>query len=238
MKISGNSRLTFKATKEIHINGMVFDAECTRASVNGKATNDKVSIDCESLYIIGGEIESGCTAYNIFEQRQAVEHPIKTVYVKGIKGDCPSLLHNVLNFYNLADDAAIFIEDCEFNLNVANSNVMRISNYTNAKNVSIRFSNVRWTYEPTGGSEEDFQWAGLLLYQAASSKENAYISEEDAYVELRTWSFVFEDCYYNGEKVTGNNFGEHNQVMIMYNMGKSGVVADPVADGNLHLIFY
>ena len=91
---------------------------------------------------------------------------------------------------------------------------MRIANYANSTGVTVNFENVEWTYENSLATNY-WYWAGLLLYQPASS-DVALGGDLSA---MATWKFNFINCKYNGVKVTENNFGEHNQVFITYNIG-------------------
>ena len=48
---------------------------------------------------------------------------------------------------------------------------------------------------------------------------------------MKTWRFNFKNCKYNGVTVNTNNFGEHNQVFYLYNVGNTKAITDPVAEG-------
>lgn len=140
--------------------------------------------------------------------------------------DCPSLTHNIINIYTPHDNAEIVIKDSKFNLTVDNSNVLRLANYMNAENVTVTFENCEWTYE-NGLTKNDWRWAGLVIYQPAS----ADIALGGDLSKIRTWKFNFVNCKYNGQKVTGNNFGEHSQVFYLYNIGNTGNVTNPEENG-------
>ena len=144
------------------------------------------------------------------------------ILVDNINIDCPSLTHNIVNVYTPANGAEIVVRNSKFNLTVDNSNVLRLANYLNAENVSVIFENVEWNYE-NGLSFNDWGWAGLVIYQPAMS-DVALAGEA---TKLKTWNFKFRNCRYNGQKITANNFGEHSQVLYLYNFGGDGVVSDP-----------
>jgi hypothetical protein len=145
-----------------------------------------------------------------------------------VKVDDVALAHNVFNVYNVEDDAVINISDVSLNLNVNNSNALRLANYGNATGVTVNFENVAWTYENTPNVESaDFGWAGLIIYQPAG----ADVALGGDLSKVQTWRFNFKNCKYNGTKVTANNFGEKNQVFYLYNIGGSGAVSDPTANG-------
>ena len=145
-----------------------------------------------------------------------------------MKVDDVALAHNVFNVYRLENSAVINISDVNLNLNVNNSNALRLANCTNATGVTVNFENVAWTYENTPNKDAaDWGWAGLIIYQPYST-DVALGGDLDA---MKTWTFNFKNCKYNGVKVTANNFGEHNQVFYMYNVGGDGSIKDPVANG-------
>lgn len=200
-------------------------------TVSGKkdAGNGKINFKTPVLNVSDVVIENGCTVYNVFEGSQVYNKDFynKEVTLSGITCDNISLKHNVLNVYTPNDDAVITIKDSVFNLNVVTSNVMRVANYTNAKNVTINFENVEWNYEncalASTPEHEDWAWAGLLLYQPAG-KDSATTGNLEA---ISTWTINITNCKYNGEKVTENNFGSHSQAVYAYNINKSGEISNP-----------
>ena len=107
-----------------------------------------------------------------------------------------------------------------------NSNILRVSNYGNVTGVTVNFENIEWTYE-NGLTFDDWRWAGLVIYQPAST-DTGLSSDLTA---MKTWKFNFNNCKYNGVKVTANNFGEHSQVFYMYNVGNDRSIIDPVENG-------
>jgi hypothetical protein len=162
------------------------------------------------------------TIYNAFEGDQTMSKPqLETLTAENIVIDSPSMSHNVINIYRPAEGAIITVKNSQFNLDVDNSNVLRLANRHNSKNVSVVFENVDWTYENAPAS--DWSWAGLVIYQPYNSD----VAVSGDYSNISTWSFTFKNCRYNGELVTANNFGEHNQVVYMYNLNNTGEVSDP-----------
>jgi hypothetical protein len=131
----------------------------------------------------------------------------------------PSLAHNVFNVYKPKDDAVINISDSKFSLTVDNSNVLRVSNYANATGVTVNFENIEWTYE--NGGSDDYDWAGLIIYQPASSD----VARTGDTSNIATWTFNFKNCKYDGEVVDSVNFGEHSQVIYGYGIN-GGSVSD------------
>lgn len=140
----------------------------------------------------------------------------------------PSLAHNILNLYNIADNATIEISDCDLDLNVANTNPVRLSNLSNASNVTITFKNVNWTYDNKEISDGDIQWAGLVLIQPFSTDKADFRRKgEDQTLDFyKSWTFIFDNCTYNGEKVTANNFGTKKQVIYACDINAQNQVED------------
>ena len=218
-----NSDKTFKALNKISMNNVIIGGE--KGEKNGKIT-----YACKELSLSNITFDKDATVYNAFEGYQVLNDEkytgIEKLNATNISVESPSLSHNVINVYTPADGATITIKNSKFNLNVDTSNVLRLSNYMNAKNVNIVFNNVEWTYEDAATESSDWKWAGLVIYQPAS-KDVALSGDLE---NLKTWKFTFKNCKYNGTKVTSNNFGEHNQVVYLYNVGKTGQVTDPSTD--------
>lgn len=217
--VNGTDKLNLNAKEKVYISNLTVDGQKKPNS------NAKIFIDCSELVIKDCLIANGCTAYNVFEQKTTQFDLTKMKVDKLVCDDVP-LKHNVFSFYNLADNADILIQNSTFNLDVNNSNIIRLANYKNASNVTVTFKNIEWNYEdsPEGG---DWSWAGLLIFQPASTDKA--LTGDLSY--LQTWTFVFDNCKYNGVKITGNNFGEHKQAFILYNINKDGVVSDPTTQG-------
>ena len=168
-------------------------------------------------------IESGSTAYNVFEgtQNTADSSFFTSSYtVSNLTVDNTELNHNVLNIYTPADDAVITIKDSYLNLDVDKSNLLRLANYTNATGVTVNFENVEWTYENAPAS--DWGWAGLVIYQPSSTD----VALNGDTSKIATWTFNFKNCKYNGEVVDAVNYGEHNQVIYGYDINRTGNVSD------------
>ena len=143
----------------------------------------------------------------------------------------PQLKHNVLSFYAPNDGAQIIIKNSKFSLNPETSNVLRISNILNAKNVEITFENIDWTYE--GVNTTDFDWAGLMIYQAFG----ADVALQGDVSNLETWTIKFNNCTYNGEPIEGNNPGEHSQVMYTYNIGGHNEFVNQIEEMPFKVLF-
>jgi hypothetical protein len=184
-------------------------------------------MNAPSVEVSNITVADGAKPYNVFEQTGSGSK-LDSFVVNDIKVDDVSLKHNVFNIYNVENDAVINISDGKFNLDVNNSNILRLANYTNATGVTVNFENIEWTYENTPNKDAaDWSWAGMIIYQPASSD----VALGGDLSKLQTWNFNFKNCKYNGAKVNANNFGEKNQVFYLYNIGGSGNVSNPVSEG-------
>ena len=198
------------------------DVEVTgdKGSTNGYFLVDAPKVDVSNI-----TIADGAKPYNVFEE---VGAGTDSFNASNVKVDDVALKHNVFNIYKPNNDAVINISDVTLNLDVNNSNALRLANYKNATGVTVNFENVAWTYENTPNIESaDFGWAGLIIYQPASSD----VALGGDLSKVQTWTFNFKNCKYNGVKVTENNFGEKNQVFYLYNVGGDGSIKDPVVEG-------
>ena len=193
---------------------------------NKGTSNAFVGLNAPSVEISNATVADGAKPYNVFEQ--VGNSNIDSFSASNVKVDDVALKHNVFNIYKPNNDAVINISDVTLNLDVNNSNALRLANYTNATGVTVNFENVAWTYENTPNIESaDFGWAGLIIYQPASSD----VALGGDLSNVQTWTFNFINCKYNGVKVTANNFGEKNQVFYLYDINKTGGITDPVANG-------
>lgn len=206
---------------------------------NVNVTGDKGSsngyflYDAKDVEVSNITVADGAKPYNVFEGSQAIASD--SFVASNITVDDVDLKHNVFNIYKVNDNATIKISDGVFNLNVNNSNILRLSNLSNAQNVTVEFENIDWTYENTPNiASADWGWAGLIIYQPFSTDAGA----AGDLTAMQTWNFKFKNCRYNGVKVTENNFGNenHNQVFYLYNVTGLSTLADPTENG-FHLTF-
>lgn len=198
------------------------DVEVTgdKGSSNGYFLVDAPKVDVSNI-----TIADGAKPYNVFEQ---VGVGTDSFNASNVNVNDVALKHNVFNIYRPNNDAVINISDVNLNLDVNNSNALRLANYNNATGVTVNFENVAWTYENTPNIESaDWGWAGLIIYQPASSD----VALGGDLSKVQTWTFNFINCKYNGVKVTENNFGEKNQVFYLYNVENTGAITDPSANG-------
>ena len=216
--VDANNQIYLYATDNIVVDGMEVTGD--KGSTNGYVFYSAKDIEISNL-----SIANGSTAYNVFEGDQTNQN-LKVLNASNVMVDNPSLTHNVFNVYKPQNDAVINIKDSRFNLTVDNSNVLRISNTSNATGVTVNFENIEWNYE-NGLSFNDWRWAGLIIYQPYST-DSGLSGDLKA---MKTRKFNFKNCKYNGVKVNANNFGQHNQVFYLYCVGTSGSVKDASAEG-------
>lgn len=216
--VDANNQIYLYATDNIVVDGMEVTGD--KGSTNGYVLYSAKDIEISNL-----SIANGSTAYNVFEGDQTNQN-LEVLNASNVIVDNPSLTHNVFNVYKPQNDAVINIKDSKFNLTVDNSNVLRISNTSNATGVTVNFENIEWNYE-NGLSFNDWRWAGLIIYQPYSTDSGL----SGDLTAMKTWKFNFKNCKYNGVKVNANNFGQHNQVFYLYCVGTSGSIKDASAEG-------
>lgn len=213
---ANNGDIKAKATDKLTMDGTTINGD--KGASNGRVLISASTVDLKNI-----TIESGSTAYNVFEgtQNTADSSFFTSSYtVSNLTVDNTELNHNVLNIYTPADDAVITIKDSYLNLDVDKSNLLRLANYTNATGVTVNFENVEWTYENAPAS--DWGWAGLVIYQPSST--DVALGGDTS--KIATWTFNFKNCKYNGEVVDAVNYGEHNQVIYGYDINRTGNVSD------------
>ena len=216
--VEAAQQVNLAAVESITLNDV--DVTGDKGSSNGYFLVNAPKVDVSNI-----TVADGSKAYNVFEE---VGAGTDSFSASNVKVDDVALKHNVFNIYKPNNDAVINISDVNLNLNVNNSNALRLANYKNATGVTVNFENVAWTYENTPNKEAaDWGWAGLIIYQPASSD----VALGGDLTAMKTWTFNFKNCKYNGVKVDANNFGEHNQVFYLYNVGNDGSIKDAKAEG-------
>ena len=216
--VEAAQQVNIAAVESIALDGVEVTGD--KGSSNGYFLVDAPKVDVSNI-----TIADGAKPYNVFEE---VGAGTDSFNASNVKVNDVALAHNVFNIYRPNNDAVINISDVNLNLNVNNSNALRLANYKNATGVTVNFENVSWTYENTPNIESaDWGWAGLIIYQPATTD----VALGGDLSKVQTWVFNFKNCKYNGVKVTENNFGEKNQVFYLYNINKTGAITDPVANG-------
>ena len=220
--------VTMKATEKITLDGV-------ELSGGKDSSNGKIIYAAKEMALKNITAKENTTLYNAFEGYQSTSDAnykgLKKLVAENIDIDCPSITHNIINVYTPADGAEILVKNSKFNITVDNTNPLRLANYMNAENATVVFENVDWTYE-NSLTQNAWKWAGLVIYQPSVSD----IALGGDLTKLKTWTFIFRNCRYNGEKITENNFGQHNQAFYLYDIGHTGQVTDPVENG-IRVIF-
>ena len=210
-----DSTIKLNATDNVVVDGIEIGGDKDGTN-NGKINYKTPELEVKNLTIT----DETTTVYNMFEGSQTPNDASslnKTVTFSNIYIDDVKLKHNIINVYTPAENAVLTVKDSYFNLDPENSNVMRIANYANSKNITINFENVEWNYEDAG--KTDFTYAGLLLYQPA---QNDAMLQNPANAEaISTMTINFKNCKYNSELVSSVNLGEHNQIAYIYNAGNA-----------------
>lgn len=208
------------ANDTVDINGLTVSGGYPKDAQGKRTENGKIKFATNEITINNLNIEPGCTAYNVFEglQDMTSAHSIDKFTAKNVVVNDTDLEHNVFNIYQLNNNAEVLIENCSFNLNVANSNVLRMSNITNAENVTVTFKNIDLTYENKPYTDADIEWAGLVIYQAYGN-DLAFAGDTS---KISTWTFNFINCRYNSEVLTENEFGTIKQLMYQYKVNNQG----------------
>ena len=207
--VEANSEVYLYAVEGVNVDGIAI------TGVNGHVSYSAPKINISTAYIANGSFDGDKENQNL----ELLKAQFVTV-------DNPSLANDAFNVYNLKNDAVISISDSKFNLTVDNSNVLMVSNYSNATGVTVNFENVEWTYE-NSRTQDDWRLAGLIEYKPSNTDEGL----GGDLTAMKTWKFNFKNCKYNGVKVTANNFGEHNQVFFLHNVGGDGSIKDAVEEG-------
>lgn len=220
-----NTNVKYNAVDKLTVDTITVSGD--KGSSNGKITYTAPVVEIKNVTV---DKETETTVYNMFEGAQSTNDNydgLHTLNTTNIEINNPDLTHNVINVYTPADDSVITIKDSKFNLNANNSNVLRLANYLNAKNVVVNLENIEWTYEEGTPEGADWDYAGLAIYQP-SSTDHALNGD---YTEISTWTINVKNCKYNGVKVTANNMGEHNQVVYAYGVNNQNTVIDPTTIG-------
>lgn len=188
----------------------------TNSEVGGPkgSGNGKIMFDASKVDISGVKVDNATGAYNIFEQGQTASD-IKEIEVKNLDVKADGVIHNVVNVYNLRDGAVVTLKNIKLvGVDPNLTNLIRVSNYKNAKDVIINFENIDMTYAE-GVDLSDFKYFGFLLYQAVRGKDSSYEGTSC----VNTWTVNFRNCYLNGKLVENLGFNTVDQVAYAYDFG-------------------
>ncbi|MCQ2576362.1 MAG: hypothetical protein MJ162_06425 [Treponema sp.] len=188
-----------------------------------KYTNAFIGFDAENIYVSnismkGDETPGGARksfVYNGFEQTGTT--PIKSFYIENWKLDATYITNNFISAYTYADNAVITVKNASF-ANMSSSEIIRVSNRTNANNVTLNFENLDWAYDETHASY-DVDYSSILMYQPweSASKRTLEIREAEL-TAFNSWTMNFKNCSYKGEKVTANEYPSAKALAFIYDM--------------------
>ncbi|MCQ2585003.1 MAG: fibronectin type III domain-containing protein [Treponema sp.] len=192
-------------------------------NINAAVLTNKENIIIDNVSVTGS---AEAPAYNVFEQSCSTSvDKIKNVTVTNLDIDGSNITHNFLNFYNFEDNATITVKDSKFDI-MADNAILRLSNLSYAKNVTVTFENIDWKYDESVEGAED--WATIVFYQSTSTTVPTVKEEIEA---LKTWNFNFENCRYNGQLVTEAEASGFKKLMLLYVITTKGrIKATDVSD--------
>lgn len=154
-------------------------------------SNAAVSIDTNETVTIT-DCTSAQLGYNGLEIGLNNTAPKKiTIKNCDFTGD---LSNNAISIFATADDCVVTIENCHF---TKVSNVLRLSNRTNANNVTVNFVNCTWDH-----LDSNTDWKGVVICQDYTSASKAETIEANRFGNNKI-AISFTDCVgENGTPVT------------------------------------
>lgn len=160
-------------------------------------SNAAVSIDTNETVTIT-DCTSAQLGYNGLEIGLNNTAPKKiTIKNCDFTGD---LSNNAISIFATADDCVVTIENCHF---TKVSNVLRLSNRTNANNVKVNFVNCTWDH-----LDSDTAWKGVVICQDYTSTSQA-------------------------ETISANRFGSNKiEITFTYCTGEDGNIITLPEDGS------
>ena len=203
-----NAHADVASNGDVTITDLATDGNLAKSVSNAGmsiATNGDVLID-------GGSW--GQDGYNAIEVGLGTGKTPNNVTVQNL--DVTSnLTNNAVLVFATQDDATITIKDCHF---ASVSNVLRVSNRTNATGVTINIENVtvdHWDSDP--------DWAGLIIFEDYVNRADTVATENVFAPEKMTVNI--KNLVYDGKKVTIPTGGlkeivgsrDENQVLYIWN---------------------
>jgi hypothetical protein len=165
--LSNNARLKVSAT-----DGDVDVKDLTVSGSFPKASGNSVVQISDAEYVTIKDATIDATAYNLAEIGLKADTLPKGVLIDNCRFE-GTLSNNAILIFGTQDDAVININNCYFQ---DVSNAIRLSNRTNAKNVTINITNCtcdKWDATPA--------YAGLLLCQDYTSKSATEVEENNLF---------------------------------------------------------
>lgn len=189
--ISNNARLVLTPTKETRLLNNTISGEFPKSGGNALITIR------ESDYVTVKDLTFDGTAscYNCVEIGLTGSNLPKNVLIDSC--NFIGTLSNVsILVFGTQDNAVININNCKFE-NV--SNVLRLSNRTNAKNIVVNMTNcdiTKWDSTPL--------WAGAIILQDYTSKDVNEYKENNLFGNGKI-TININNCTYAGKKIVAGN---------------------------------
>ena len=193
------------------------DVNITDIAVGGNlpksVSNAGMSITTDGDVLIDGG-SWGQDGYNAIEIGLSAGKTPKNVTIQNLDVNA-ALSNNAVLVFATQDDATITIKDCHF---ASVSNVLRMSNRTNATGVTINIENVtvdHWDSDP--------DWAGLVIFEDYVNRADT-VATENVFAPEKM-ALNIKNLVYNGKKVTVPTGGlkeiigtrDENQVAYIWN---------------------
>lgn len=120
--------------------------------------------------------------------------------------------NNAINIFGLQDNATVTINNCHFK---SVSNALRLSNRTNAKNVTVNFTNC--TIDEWESRPNMVAYTGAIIFEDYNSTTT---EEVDANKQFSTFTLNITNLVHNGEKILPTDLnavlGTQDENQVMY----------------------
>lgn len=206
--VSDNVRLKITATEDVEIENLTFSGDFPKSTSNAIATINGGS----SVSITNMVFDETVTGYNALEIGLSATECPKYINISDCKFN-GAMSNNAILIFGTADNAVINIKNCKFG---TLSNVLRLSNKLNSKNVVVNVidcSVEQWDTNPT--------WEGFLICEDYTSKSVEKEKENNLFGDGKI-TVNFTNLYHKGVKVMDETSG---RVTYVYN-DYSGLVTD------------
>ena len=192
--VSNNARLNIKAQEEVEMEDVTFSGDFPKST-----QNTMVSINgSEKVTLTNVKFNDNVNGYNGFEIGLSSDALPKYVNIK----DCDfrgTLTNNAILIFGTQDNAVINIENCHFG---RISNALRISNKTNATNVTINVKNCsvdQWDVRN--------EWEGFMICEDYTSGTVALEQSNNLFASSKI-TVNFTNLTHKGEKITADYEGQ------------------------------
>lgn len=192
--VSNNARLNIKAQEEVEMENVTFSGDFPKST-----QNTMVSINgSEKVTLTNVKFNDNVNGYNGFEIGLSSDALPKYVNIK----DCDfrgTLTNNAILIFGTQDNAVINIENCHFG---KISNALRISNKTNATNVTINVKDCsvdEWDVRK--------EWEGFMICEDYTSGTVALEQSNNLFASSKI-TVNFTNLTHKGEKITADYKGQ------------------------------